>query len=88
MKKTRTIGIATILSVTVISEVIANLPQKYDPELYGVAQIFAPILVGLIGLVLFLITSFIIKKRILLYIVLGCITTYILYVGLDLHYHF
>ena len=86
IKKIRYIGIISIVAVTAISEIIANIPQTRELGLAGVANLFAPLLVGFIGLIIFLIISFFVKNKSFLWISLFGISVYIIYVGIDLYF--
>ena len=84
MIQIRLIGTFLIIFVTIVSYLIANQDQGFDTGLYGVAQIFIPILSGIISTIVFLVLTFIIKKKAPLYVVLILLIGLILYLGFDL----
>lgn len=88
INKIRLFGIITLVAAIIISEIIANLPGKHETGLFGVSQIFAPILIGVISIVVFVLLSLLFKNKFFLWCVVIITSIYIIYVGLDLHYKF
>ena len=86
--KFRILGASLLGLSTLLSIIIANLPQKHEAGLFGVAQIFAPILIGAIAIVIFILLSLFVKNKLFLWAVIVVASIYIIYVGLDLHYKF
>ena len=82
--KVRLFGSLIVLLGTILSFIISNLPCKQEQGLYGVAQLFAPLLVGFLGVFVFLISTYITTNKIILNIILSGITSYVVYVGFDL----
>ena len=88
MKKIRIIGAIIIVLATIISVILSNLPQKHETGLFGVAQIFAPLLIGAISLIVFIALSFLLKNKPSIWFVIISTSAYIIYVGLDLYFKF
>ncbi|PIB35182.1 hypothetical protein BFP72_07120 [Reichenbachiella sp. 5M10] len=77
----RKIGLLAILGATVIAEIIANLPESEDPGLYGVVQLYWPLINGAVVLCIFMLITFVLKReRVLMYVLYACVL-YLIYVG-------
>ena len=88
ISKIRLYGILILVVSVVLSEIIANMPTENEAGLHGVSQLFAPILIGAISILIFIGVSFLIKSKFFLWLVVAIASIYIVYVGLDLHYKY
>ena len=78
-------GVMIIAVATIASLIIANIPTGTDPGLGGLILLFWPPILGIVGIIIFLIISATTKDKRTRLATVTVWSIYLIYVGLGLH---